>query len=361
LKVKEEGEVYFCRTMNNRKVIYWASQITGWGLFVLGNIITASLMEEDISGAYVISTFIFVSGIFTTHIFRFVVHKWNWRTYSLPSLIPRVIISVISMSLVFTALNTLMVNLWVGERPLMEDFQLYEFLQYTLNFSALFLLWSIIYFAAITFRNWKKEEIQNLELRAAKTEIELNSFKAQMNPHFMFNSLNSIRALVGENPEKAKHAITMLSGILRNNLMLGKRQTVPLHDELDLVNKYLSLEKIRFEERLMIEMNINPDTFSLEVPAFMLQTIVENGIKHGISKLKKGGRLAIDTSIQDSFLTIVVINSGDIQLDNRKEGIGISNTIKRLEILYNGEASFSMEAGEHIVKATLRIPINRTK
>jgi two-component system LytT family sensor kinase len=344
--------------MNNRQVMYWASQIAGWGLFVLGNILTASFMEGDLTQAYLISAFIFVTGILTTHFFRYLVHRWKWNNLALSSLIPRVVISVVAMSILFTSANTVLVNMWVGEIPISEEFEFTGFLQSTFNFTALFMLWSIIYFAVMTFRNWKREEIHNLELRAAKTEIELNSFKAQMNPHFMFNSLNSIRALVDENPDKAKHAITMLSGILRNNLMLGKKQTVPLREELDLVNKYLTLEKIRFEERLIIEMEISPETFSVEVPAFMLQTIVENGIKHGISKRIEGGRLHVNALIDGDYLVIKVINSGHLLPEERGEGIGINNTKKRLEILYNGKASFDIRTENQEVQAVLVIPIN---
>jgi two-component system, LytTR family, sensor kinase len=338
--------------------MYWVSQITGWGLFVLGNILTAFFLGGDLSQAYLISVFIFITGILTTHFFRYLVHRWDWKNLALSAQIPRVVVSVVAMSLVFTALNTVLVNVWMGERPIHEEFEFTDFIQSVFNFAALFMLWSIIYFAVMTFRNWKKEEIQNLELRAAKTEIELNSFKAQMNPHFMFNSLNSIRALVDENPEKAKHAITMLSGILRNNLMLGKKQTVPLREELDLVNKYLSLEKIRFEERLTIEMEVQPEAFPLEVPAFMLQTIVENSIKHGISKRMEGGRVHIHASVNGDTLIVKVINSGSLLNEERADGIGINNTKKRLEILYNGRASFDIKSEGGEVHAELRIPVN---
>ena len=307
--------------MNNRKVIYWASQITGWGLFVLGNIITASLMEEDISGAYVISTFIFVSGIFTTHIFRFVVHKWNWRTYSLPSLIPRVIISVISMSLVFTALNTLMVNLWVGERPLMEDFQLYEFLQYTLNFSALFLLWSIIYFAAITFRNWKKEEIQNLELRAAKTEIELNSFKAQMNPHFVGNSINAIQQFFyPPDPAKASEYIALFTRLLRQTMLFSEHNFITLREELQYDLDYLKMIHLRFGERFRFEIagaEQIPDT--LPFPAMLLQPILENATLHGLAP-EGISRLCVEFSYSTGGILTCTI------CDN---GVGINEMLRR--------------------------------
>ncbi|MEY3399313.1 MAG: LytT sensor histidine kinase [Bacteroidota bacterium] len=335
--------------------MYWASQVMGWGLFVLGNIITASLTSQDLELTWVVSAFIFVTGILTTHGFRYLFHRWQWKRLQLGPLIIRVLISVPALSLVFTFVNTILVDIWLGRLPL-EEFRLGSFLQNSLNFSALFLLWSIIYFAVQTFRNWKNEEIQNLELRASKTEIELNSFKAQMNPHFMFNSLNSIRALIDEDPEKAKFAITTLSGILRNNLMLGKKPVVPLRDELDLVNKYLSLEKIRFEERLHIEMDVAPECFASEIPVFMLQTIVENGIKHGISRETAGGTLSIRIVPEGEHLKITVQNTGQFLPEPGREGIGIANTHKRLELLYGQSASFSIVPQSGIVTAILIIP-----
>lgn len=260
------------------------------------------------------------------------------------------------MSVVFTSVNTALTDILISEIHFPESFLSIGFLLNILNFSALFLLWNIIYFAVNTFENWKREEITNLELKAAKTEIELNSFRAQMNPHFMFNALNSIRALVEENPGKAKEAVTMLSGILRSNLTLGKQQTITFSDELDLVEKYLSLEKIRFEERLQLRMDIDPDTLSKRIPPFMLQTIVENGLKHGISRRINGGHICILASNKPEGLSITVINSGEFQPYSGSEGIGLSNTAKRLELLYGSEAMFTINGGEDEVTVHILIP-----
>jgi len=271
------------------------------------------------------------------------------------------LLASVVMSLVFTTANTFLTDLLAGHVPLVSSIRTILFWQNTINFSALFLLWSIIYFAVNTFENWKKEEINNLELRASKTEIELNSFKSQMNPHFMFNSMNSIRALVDENPEKAKQAITMLSGILRNNLTLGRHQTIPLRDELDLVDKYLSLEKIRFEERLLVQLDISPATLLWEIPPFMLQTIVENGIKHGISKRLEGGRLYLRTAVENNCLHITTINSGIYKPDPLREGIGLVNSRTRLQLLYEGRASLQITPADGEVKVELIIPNNKHK
>ncbi len=338
--------------------IYWLAQMGGWGLFVLGNILVAKMQMQDVKGLYVVSLCIFVLGILITHFFRFLIHRLGLKKMNILLIILITIPSSLLLSFLFTSVNTSINDVINGRPILLETFGTRVFWQNTFNFSALFLLWSIIYFAVSTFENWKREEIKNLELRAAKTEIELNSFKAQMNPHFMFNSMNSIRALVDENPDKAKQAITMLSGLLRNNLTLGKKQTIPLKEELDLVDKYLSLEKIRFEERLHIEMDIEPETLLFEVPPFMLQTIVENGIKHGISKVVEGGRIKVKIARQSAFVVITITNTGTFIADESADGIGLNNTKTRLQLLYGNEASFKILSLKNEVEVELVIPVN---
>src|SRR5664279_5217869 len=130
----------------------------------------------------------------------------------------------------------------------------------------------------------RKDEVDKLNLEKTVKELELNTIKSHINPHFIFNSLNSIRALVDENPSRARKAVTELANILRSSMQVEKLETVPLQQEMEIVKDYLALEQMRFEERLRIEMNIDDNTLNLPVPLMMLQTLVENAIKHGISK-----------------------------------------------------------------------------
>jgi two-component system, LytTR family, sensor kinase len=304
---------------------------------------------------------IFVVGIGTTHLFRSLVHHWNWAKLIVPRLIPRMLISAIVMSVVFTTFNTMVTDVFSGQIPLVSSLRTLFFWQLVLNFSALFLLWEIIYFSVHVFENWKREEILNLELMASKSEIELNSLKSQMNPHFMFNSMNSIRALVDEDPEKAKHAITMLSSILRSNLTLGRRALISMREEIDLVDKYLSLEKIRFEERLNVFLEIDPNSLSFEIPPFMLQTIVENGIKHGISKRVEGGHLKLIVRLENENMLVTVINSGKFNPEQNNEGIGLSNSRKRLSLIYKDKASLQIKSENDEVIVSVTIPVKTTQ
>jgi two-component system LytT family sensor kinase len=342
--------------IGKRTQIYWLSQLTGWGLFVLGNIISASIQAEVIPGLYIVSLFILINGILVTHIFRNLVVKLKWSSLNIPQLIPRMLLSAVLMSLAFTLFNSVLTDLLSGNIPLLTSLFTATFGLNALNFTALFLLWEIIYFAVHTFENWKKEEILNLELRAAKTEIELNSLRAQMNPHFVFNSMNSIRALVDENPEKAKMAITMLSGMLRGSLTMGRFQTIPLRQEFELVEKYIALEKIRFEERLMVNLHVEEDVMETEIPPFVVQTLVENGIKHGISSRIEGGRLTLDARRISDEVVITITNTGTYLPKENHDGIGIPNILTRLEMIYGRDAEMDIRQLGPDVVVQLKIP-----
>jgi sensor histidine kinase YesM len=340
----------------NRNIVYWACQIIGWILFILGNIISAIITDQDLNRALNVSIMVFIMGVSITHIFRTIIHHLGWKKLNILALIPRILVASILMSFLFVLFNTALTDIINGDYPLILTFFSVTFFLNVLKFWFLFFLWSILYFAVNVFENWKKEEIQNLELRAAKTEIELNSFRSQMNPHFMFNSLNSIRALIDEDPEKSKKAINMLSSIVRNNLMLGKNMTVTLKEELDLVENYLWMEKVRFEERLTIRMDVDDDTLGFHIPPFMLQTIVENAVKHGISKIIEGGLIELSIILENEFVKIVVRNSGVFDENKTAQGIGLSNTRKRLNLIYGERATFEIFNEDKFVITQLNIP-----
>lgn len=222
----------------------------------------------------------------------------------------------------------------------------------------IFFVWSIIYLAYNYFDRYNN----SLKLEASLREIELNNLKSQLNPHFIFNALNSIRSLVDENPAKSKRAITQLSGLLRGSLSTGKRELTSLSEEIKIVQDYLGLETIRFEERLKSNLDIAPESMEWLVPPLMIQTLVENGIKHGISRLKQGGMIQVKTFVDNSCLHVHIRNSGRLIPGDSKEfhGLGIENTEKRLSLIYGNQASFriSMET-ENIVLTELEIPLIR--
>lgn len=191
-------------------------------------------------------------------------------------------------------------------------------------------------------------------------EIELAHLKSQLNPHFIFNALNSIRALVDENPEKSKKAITQLSNILRNSLIGEKKKLTKFEDEFNTVRDYLELESTRYEERLKTYFDIHPESYDFLVPPLMLQTLVENGVKHGISNLKEGGTIKLRTFVEDDIMHIQIRNSGQYvngTNSDKSEGFGLRNTKQRLKMIYGNRANIHIfNENENTVLTIVKIP-----
>ncbi len=219
-------------------------------------------------------------------------------------------------------------------------------------------LWLLVYMVWHYLERNRLGELDKLSLEKIVKELELKTIKSHINPHFIFNSLNSIRALVDENPQRARSAITELANILRSSLQVEKMETVPLHKELGIVKDYLALEQIRFEERLKIEMDIDEDTLEQPVPPMMLQTLVENAIKHGISKKIDGGIIRIISRFVNDHFELVVQNTGLLSTAIDNEGFGIKSTRDRLKFLYKTNSDFQIQnINGNKVEAKISMPV----
>jgi len=308
-----------------------------------------------------VNLYLSFSGICLTHIYRSVIKKNDWLSLPLKQIIPRVIVASILIGVVLLLLNYA-VNIMGGQYGL-SRVRLGRFLFSTFNLSVVVLVWGLIYFSVHYFENYKKAEIESLIWEAAVKDFELKTLKSQLNPHFMFNALNSIRALIEEDPASAQTAVTNLSNILRYSLRIERMETVSLEDEMQTVEDYLELETIRFEERLKFNIKMDPPSKKIEIPPMMIQTLVENGIKHGISKRREGGEIFVSASVVDAKLKIEIRNSGRINQDSIQNatGFGISNTKHRLSLLYGEKAVFSIKNNsENEVLTELEIPIGGT-
>ncbi len=345
-------------TKLKRETIYWICQFAGWISITLLHFLIISSFQT-LQWERIVNGFVFIiAGIGFTHFFRSVIKKRNWLTLPLGKIIPRVFLSsfvlgaliygtVYGFSLIFDTMTK--VN-FTAIRPLIG----------ILNSSGIALVWTLIYFSIHYLENYKKTEIESLIWEAAVKDYELKTLKTQLNPHFMFNAMNSIRALIEEDPENAKTALTKLSNILRYSLRMERAEKVPLEIEMETVKDYLALEKIRFEERLNYNFNIDSESARAEIPPMMIQTLVENGIKHGISKRTEGGEISISSKVDNSKLIIEIRNSGHLDEDALKssKGFGVSNTKHRLNLLFGERASFKLfNENKETVLAKLIIPI----
>lgn len=325
----------------NKKTLYWFCQIGGWLFLVLAQSLYLKLSDafniETATSQFLLLFF----GILLSHLYRNFIVKYGWLRIKIILLIPRVVIATVLLAIIadYAQYGVEWILGIQGDKHL----NTITIVTNILNLIPFFFSWSLIYFLFHYIENYKKAEIENLKWEASINEIELNKLKSQLNPHFMFNAMNSIRALVDENPTKSKDAITQLSNILRNTLQMGKNKVIPFDEEMKIVNDYLALESIRYEERLKTNVRVHPESNNFNIPPLMIQTLVENGIKHGISKLINGGILQIETIVENDRLIIKIKNSGQLnEKPDSENGFGIKNTKQRLQLLYDNSASLKI-------------------
>ena len=334
---------------------YWLCQIIGWSTWGLLNFGVLFLQSTRVAFTDLFGA-LFQIGFYigSSHFLRSLIKKKHWSTLNSIKLVPRILISNFLLGLV-NYFSLILVSFLMGTLMISIELRSHNIILGILGPSAMYFLWSLVYFTYHYFEEYNR----SLQYQTVIRDTELNNLRAQLNPHFIFNALNSIRALVDEDPIKSKSAITQLSNILRNSLQIDKRKLVLFQDEIATVTDYLSLESIRYEERLRVEWDISKRTHKIKIPPMMIQTLVENGIKHGISKLKTGGTISILARIEGDFLVVQIRNSG-VYLNDKpksKRGYGLENTRKRVELIYGELARFSIKnEAENTVLTELVLP-----
>ena len=336
--------------------MYWGTQVSAWTgfVFVLG-------LSLWLNGGYTTGQgygllLALCMGLSASHVLRGIIRKRGWKAKPIVHALPRMAVYAL-----FISFGTAIVQasahdvLFPTFKPIFQGRALIESI---INWSIILTVWGICYFAYHWFIRGRMEEVRNLRLEAANREGQLANLRAQLNPHFMFNALNSIRALIDEDPARAKQSITQLSSILRNAMSTVRRRTVPLGEEIDVVKDYLELERMRFEERLRTRFDVDPSLEREPVPPMLLQTLVENAVRHGIAKLTKGGEVIISVQRGMGGLVMSVRNTGTYvpgQIDGT--GIGLSGTRKRLEMIYGTAAALHIDNRDGMVVTEVEIPI----
>jgi sensor histidine kinase YesM len=327
--------------MVNKTRLYWTLQIGGWAMYCVIQVLYFLFVSGPNIRTQRLLFFVFEAllCLFITHYYRNYINERKWLSLSLNRLLVRVLLSVLLMG-ILTYFLRIPFSIALGTFNPQNAFDPERMMNGIVVYALMYFLWSALHFVY----NYFEQSNKALRLEASIKEIELSNLKSQLNPHFMFNALNSIRALVDENPNKAKQAINQLSNILRNSLVTEKRGLTSFDEELKIVRDYLGLESIRFEERLRTEFDLDPESKDFLVPPLMIQTLVENGIKHGISKLTEGGVVQIKTKVDGDHLKIHIRNSGKFVVNGHKKetggGLGLENTKQRLKLIYGDEASF---------------------
>lgn len=342
----------------SKRRIYWTLQIIGWTLLIMVEYVPYALGYGFDTGTFFTAIVNILLGIFLTHIYRLVIRKWNWSSLPLPRLAMRVLYSVLLLGLIMALVNQPLDRKYLADNLVNQPDVFWNYYSnWCKNLSGWILSYTVYHYVEQT----RLADYEKIMLRMSMREAEAKVLRSQLNPHFTFNALNSIRALVFEDPAKAQISITQLSNILRNSLLADRRKTVDLQEELKTVEDYLELEKVRYEERLRYSITTNSQAVYWQVPPMMLQTLVENGIKHGVSKEMGGGFVDLHAEIEDDILFITIRNSGNLDstdsTTSESGGVGLKNTAERLSILYGKGATFRIfQESEKVVCSEVRIP-----
>jgi signal transduction histidine kinase len=343
--------------MLTRRHAYWLCQIAGWGSLNAIKVLVIGLQGE-ITLARLANPVVHAAlGIGLTHAFRAYVKRQEWMRLPLRALLPRVVGGTLVLSgLIFVLFFA--VCQYTPVDPLVPDDRSAWSVRYLvtafLNAIIFLLLWSTLYFGLHSFWRYRQAEIERWKLEAQAEAARLEALKLQLNPHFFFNSLNSVRALIAQDPDRAQTMVTRLARLLRRTLMASDEKTVPLQKELSTTRTYLELEKVRLEDRLHYEIATDDGLADAIVPHLLVQTLAENAIKHGIAPRAGGGRLTIAATREADTLQIRVTNPGS--LDTTDGGVGLKNTRERLQLLFGETAALTLQETDGTVTATARMP-----
>jgi two-component sensor histidine kinase len=343
--------------------LYVICQVGGWGFFFTLQAVFSVLFSKpedhhDPVGTSTVLVVVTAVGLLLTHYTRPVITRWGWKQLGWRPLVPRVLASSVMLSLLWSMstygiIYGAMCTPWTAKISPLVVFS-FTWIQGT----TLFVGWLCVYFFYHLFDRFNRSEIERLRLVTSVKEAELRALKSQINPHFIFNSLNSLRGLIDENPDRARQAVTQLANLLRYSLQSGQLETVPFEDELHTVNDYLALEQVRHEERLRVRLDVEPGVLNLSIPPMLLQTLVENAVKYGIAPRREGGEIAITARCESGQLRLQVTNPGTLAAGGGSTGVGLRNAAERLQLLFGDQARLDLrENPPGCVTAGVIIPL----
>jgi LytS/YehU family sensor histidine kinase len=345
-----------------RNRIFWLLQLGGWG-FV--NLFSVLILKEMGTEFFLFSMFSgILSGILSTTPVRYYLRnritfeRFGWREAM------QILGAILAGAFLYGVLSFIAGFLYgyygnVGDNEVVRTI-LKTYNSWSLMVSSSLIMismWVLCYLAIKLLLKLNKDRVERLELNDSLKQARLNTLKGQINPHFMFNSLNNIRGLMLEDVDRSREMLTKLSEMLRYSLTENDINATTLEQELEIVTNYIDLSKIQLEERLQFKKEVDPESLSVEIPPMVVQLLVENAVKHGISAIKQGGEILLKTRVEEGLLRIEVLNDGRLNPVGKSTGLGLKNIRQRLKLLYGTEAGFRIAQLDQKVLAEIKIPI----
>lgn len=353
--------------------LYVLCQLGGWGGFTALQLVFYNISGGRSTGQKTDPLFeqsvlcmVMLMGLLLTHGIRPLIRRWDWKRLGWAALLPRVAGMSFLMSILWTVAGYGYIYLVLRCAWTSRFGPVFALSASIINGALMFVGWFCVYFAYHAFERLQRMQVEQLRLAANVKEAELRALKSQVNPHFLFNSLNSLRALIDEDAPKAREAVTRLANMLRYSLQSGQLETVSLDEELRTVEDYLALEQIRHEGRLRVRWAVAEAARTQSVPPMLLQTMVENAVKYGISTRREGGEVLVSARIENGTLCLLVTNPGELAAPGNaasakagsSTGVGLRNASERLKLLYGDQATLRLLAEPAgCVTAEVSIPL----
>ena len=290
---------------------YWFCQSVGWGTLTLFSVISSSFGSLHAALQFALAKlFVMASGLGLSHLWRSRLRREGWLVRPNGFPYARIGAGLLLLAIAQTVCLLLSDKLFRGgaffdDTPAMLAFNVGLLVFMWLM---IFAVWTLCYAVALARRRAGRFEFEKLRLEVSVKDAELRALQAQVNPHFFFNSLNSIRALTYENADAAARAIGQLAGMMRYSLQAGQQPLLPLHEELAAVRSYLEMEKLRFDERLALHVEVGAELGATLLPPMVLQTLAENAVRHGVERSSGPCRIEIRARRVDGAVEVEVAN-----------------------------------------------------
>lgn len=340
---------------------YWGCQLFGWGgVALFGRIMDAlqSLASPHTAVAqdHQFLPLTCLAGLVATHLLRMLITRGEWL-----EMLPGRLIVRYAAALAVTTLVLSLIGVIFFKAPSVTEGRMETFTIALMINSSLVGAWMAIYFLFHFYEGFHSARQEQLMLKEAVTLSQLEALRLQLNPHFLFNALNSIRALIPSSSAEAREAVTRLAEVLRATLTSNQEKSVPLARELELVRDYLAVEQLRFGDHLRVIEAMDSALSSITIPPLMLLTIVENAIKHGVQRHEDAATLTIKAAVREFQVCLSVESPGSLTEAESPDslGIGLKNVRERLQLIYGENANASLEAlDDKTVRCSLRYPAN---
>lgn len=337
---------------------YWLCQLAGWGgMAAIGLLSSSQSNQEEAMRFALAKTFCMATGFGLSHLWRLQLKRRAWlAALSLP--FGRLLAGLALLAVAQTGFLLVADLLFRGGALLHDpDTRAADYALLIALWFLAFAAWTICYAAALARRRARQAEFERLELEVSAKDAELRALQFQVNPHFFFNSLNSIRALVHEDAQAASHALGQLAGMMRQRLKADQVNTITLAEELAAVSAYLGMERLRFDERLVVSIDVDPALVDTPLPAMVLQTLVENAVKHGVERMVAPCQVRISARRDaDGLVKVEVRNQGRLAAASSSTRLGLANAVRRLALQCGPQSGCELTEEDGWVRATLTLP-----